>query len=211
MSTYVLVHGASHGAWCWSLVSPFLEARGHAVVTMDLPIEDPSAGRTEYAAAVVAAVGSRSDVVLVVHSLGVVVVPEVCARVPVSSVVLLAAMVMAPGQTGFELLAEAAAEREDAGDEVDYFYEDVPADLAAAARARWRNQTARALQEPWPAHAWPAVRTSYLLCRDDRLLPAPWVRRVVAERLGLVPEELDGSHSPFLSRPEALVERLERL
>lgn len=211
MATYVLVHGASHGAWCWELVVPLLEARGHEVVTMDLPIEDEAAGRSEYAASVVAAAGDRPNVVLVAHSLGAVVVPEVCARVPVSSVVLLAAMVPAVGQTGFELFTEIAAEREGAGDEVDYFYDNVPTDLATSSRARWRNQTAKALEEPWPPNAWPTVPTSYLLCREDRLLPAPWLRRVVPERLGLVPEEMDGSHSPFLGRPEELVDHLERL
>ena len=31
MATYVLVHGAWHGGWCWQKVIPFLEAAGHAV------------------------------------------------------------------------------------------------------------------------------------------------------------------------------------
>jgi alpha-beta hydrolase superfamily lysophospholipase len=29
MATYVLVHGAFHGSWCWSRLIPFLEAAGH--------------------------------------------------------------------------------------------------------------------------------------------------------------------------------------
>lgn len=37
MSTFVLVHGAQHGAWCWYKVVPRLEAQGHDVVTFDLP------------------------------------------------------------------------------------------------------------------------------------------------------------------------------
>ncbi len=31
MATFVLVHGAWHGGWCWQKVTPFLEAAGHAV------------------------------------------------------------------------------------------------------------------------------------------------------------------------------------
>jgi pimeloyl-ACP methyl ester carboxylesterase len=31
--TYVLVHGAWHGGWCWSKVASILRARGHTVVT----------------------------------------------------------------------------------------------------------------------------------------------------------------------------------
>ena len=37
MTTYVLVHGASHGSWCWQRVTPLLEQRGHRVIAVDLP------------------------------------------------------------------------------------------------------------------------------------------------------------------------------
>ena len=56
--------------------------------------------------------------------------------------------------------------------------------------------------------SWPDVPTSYLLCREDRLFPAAFVRTMVADRLGLVPDEIDGSHHPMLSRPRELAARL---
>ncbi len=31
MATFVLVHGAWHGGWCWQKLTPFLEAAGHEV------------------------------------------------------------------------------------------------------------------------------------------------------------------------------------
>src|SRR4051794_784768 len=34
--TYVLVHGAWHGAWCWKKVLPLLRQRGHRAVALDL-------------------------------------------------------------------------------------------------------------------------------------------------------------------------------
>ncbi|MDA1128426.1 MAG: alpha/beta fold hydrolase [Chloroflexi bacterium] len=37
MTTFVLVHGASHGSWCWDKVVPLLEAKGHDAVAVDLP------------------------------------------------------------------------------------------------------------------------------------------------------------------------------
>ena len=37
MSTYLLIHGAWHGAWCWYKVIPRLERAGHRVVAPDLP------------------------------------------------------------------------------------------------------------------------------------------------------------------------------
>lgn len=41
------------------------------------------------------------------------------------------------------------------------------------------------------------------------LLPGRVQRRVQQERLGIVPEEMDGGHLPALAHPEELVERLE--
>jgi hypothetical protein len=57
--------------------------------------------------------------------------------------------------------------------------------------------------------SWPDVPTRFLLCRDDRLFPAEFQRRVVKERLGITPEEMDGGHLPALHSPIALAERLE--
>ncbi len=37
MSTYVLIHGAWHGGWCWNKVVPLLEQAGHKVIAPDLP------------------------------------------------------------------------------------------------------------------------------------------------------------------------------
>ena len=36
MATYVLVHGAWHGGWCWQRVTPLLRAAGHEVLTPTL-------------------------------------------------------------------------------------------------------------------------------------------------------------------------------
>ena len=37
MTTFMLVHGAFHGAWCWYKAAALLESRGHRVVAPDLP------------------------------------------------------------------------------------------------------------------------------------------------------------------------------
>jgi pimeloyl-ACP methyl ester carboxylesterase len=56
---------------------------------------------------------------------------------------------------------------------------------------------------------WPDVPTRYLLCRDDRCFPPEFTRRLVRERLNLVPDEMDGGHLVYLSRPEELASRLD--
>ena len=37
MTIFVLVHGASHGSWCWDKVVPLLEMKGHEALAVDLP------------------------------------------------------------------------------------------------------------------------------------------------------------------------------
>lgn len=37
MTTFILIHGASHGGWCWDKVVPLLEALGHTAIAPDLP------------------------------------------------------------------------------------------------------------------------------------------------------------------------------
>lgn len=36
MATFVLVHGAFHGGWCWQRLTPYLQAAGHLVYTPTL-------------------------------------------------------------------------------------------------------------------------------------------------------------------------------
>jgi hypothetical protein len=48
-----------------------------------------------------------------------------------------------------------------------------------------------------------------LLCRDDRFFPAEWLRKVVKDRLGITPDEIDGGHCVALSRPRELADRLD--
>jgi pimeloyl-ACP methyl ester carboxylesterase len=97
--------------------------------------------------------------------------------------------------------------REDA-ETMAMFMHDVPPELAAEALRRVRDQSDTPGMKPWPLKAWPEVPTRFLLCRDDRFFPAEWLRRVVNERLGIAPDEIDGSHCIALSRPKELADRL---
>src|SRR5919106_4864667 len=222
LATFVLIHGAADSAWYWHLVEPELRERGHDVVTMDLPCEDDSAGLAEYADAVVDAIEDRRDLVLVAQSFGGFTAPLVCERVPVDLMVLVAAMIPSPGEapgdywsnTGYQspkldhVEQPEGASREDA-ETMATFMHDVPPDLAAEALKRARDQSETPGEKPWPLEAWPDVPTRFLLCRGDRFFPADWMRRVVKERLGISPDEIDGSHCIALSRPRELADRLE--
>jgi pimeloyl-ACP methyl ester carboxylesterase len=209
MATFVLIHGGGGSAWDWHLVAPALRERGHDVVAVDLPTEDAAAGLEEYAGSVVEAIGDRSGLVVVGHSFGGLTAPLVCARVPVDTLVLLAGMIPAPGEPPGEWWTNTGHAQADPDDDVTAAYmHDVPPELAAAALAHERASAGPPMDRPWPLDAWPDVDTRFLLCRDDRYLPAGWLRGVVRERLGIEPDEIDGSHCVYLSRPRELAERL---
>jgi pimeloyl-ACP methyl ester carboxylesterase len=213
MSTFVVIHGAACRGELWETVGAELRARGHDMIAPDLPCEDPDAGLQEYTDTVVEAMGDRTRLVLVGHSLGGFTAPLVAARLPVDLIVLVAAMVPAPGETGIDWWANTGHNDETPpwpDDERELFLHDVPAEVAVATMARVRDQTRRVMEEPWPLEAWPDVPTRFLLCREDRCFPADWLGRVVRDRLGITPDELDGGHMPYLSRPGELAERLVR-
>ncbi|HEV3124024.1 MAG TPA: alpha/beta hydrolase [Candidatus Dormibacteraeota bacterium] len=223
MATYVLIHGAGSSSWYWHLVVPQLRALGHDVVAPDLPCDDDSAGLAEYTDVVVDAIGDRRSLVLVAQSMAGFTAPLVCERVPVDLLAMLAAMVPLPGEppgdwwanTGWEQARREQDEREGRPTDAPFdpmvtFFHDVAPDVAAEAFASPpRAQSNTPFEKPWPLAAWPDVPTRILLCRNDRFFPAEFMRRVVKQRLGITPDEMDSGHLPALSRPNELVERLE--
>lgn len=221
MATFALIHGAGDVGWYWHLVQAELARRGHDSVAPDLPCDDDSAGLAEYAAAVTAAIGDRTDVIVVGQSLGGFVAPLIAASTegPTRSstgtssarrLVLVAPMIPAPGEAAADFWTNTRWSDEPRAEHDDLFYQDVPADLVEQARKRSRRQSETRLGEPSPLSAWPDVPTAVVLCRDDRLLPPSFVRRVARERLGVTPDEIPGGHTPALSHPVELTDALLR-
>ncbi|TDD37464.1 alpha/beta hydrolase [Nonomuraea terrae] len=208
MATFALIHGGGGSAWDWHLLEPELRGRGHDVVAVDLPLGDEGAGLLDYADTVVEALGDRRDVVVVAHSWGGFVGPLVCARTRTELLVLVTAMIPAPGEPPSAWWGNTSFEQADL-ETVELFLHDVPAELAAESIVRSREHADKALVEPWPLEAWPDVPTRFLLCRDDRFFTPEFMRRVVRDRLGITPDEIDGSHAPMLARPKELADRLE--
>ena len=207
MALFVFVHGAGDVGATYDLVGDELRARAHDAAAPDLPSEDPGASLEDYAAVVSAAAGGREDVILVGHSLGGFAATLAAARMSPQALVLLSAMIPAPGESPGEWW-EATGYGDAVEDADDPYWHDVPADLAERAGALERGQEAKPMDEPWPLDAWPDVPTRFLLLRDDRFFPPHFMRPLVRERLGIEPDELDGGHMVMLSRPRALAERL---
>ncbi|MFF4829237.1 alpha/beta fold hydrolase [Streptomyces sp. NPDC001312] len=221
MSTFVLIHGAGDVGWYWHLVEAELRARGHGVVAPDLPGDDDSLTLDDYADAVVEAVGDRRSLVVVGQSFGAFTAPLVAVRRPVEALVLVAGMVPEPAEspdqwwsnTGYTEAVRRQAARDGGltGSDDPYvaFYHDVPRELAEEAMSKERaHPSSAASAQPWPLDAWPAVPTRFVLCTEDRLFPADFLRRLVLERLGVVPDEIAASHCVALSRPVELADIL---
>jgi pimeloyl-ACP methyl ester carboxylesterase len=164
--------------------------------------------------------------VLVGHSLGGLTIPVAASRTSTVMTVYLCALVPVPGlsfdgqeariATGFHPShpaignADGSASWPAAG-AIEMFYQDCEPEVAREAAARLRRQYWRATQEVTPLHDWPAVRSAYILCTDDRMVSADYSRHASRSILGTEAIEIPGGHSPFLSRPRELAATLVSL
>lgn len=221
MATFAFIHGAADVGWYWHLLEAELQARGHDTVAPDLPCDDDTAGLNEYADTVVEAIGDRTDLIVVGHSLGGFTAPLVADRVSANALVLVAGMIPAPGEppddwwdnTGYKSASDAHARQEgyadQKGDPFVTFYNGVPRVLAEEAMSKERGQSGTWMAAPWPLNAWPDVPTKFVVCRDDRFFPPDLLRRLAKARLGITPDEIDGGHCAALSHPKELADVLE--
>ncbi len=218
MTAFVLVPGAMATGEHWTHVGAALRGMGHEAIAPDLP-HGPGADLEACAAFVAAAAAGRADVVVAGHSLGCFTAPLAADRVGARLLVLVCPMIPAPGEsaagwweaTGWEGARRAAGLPADVDDDRDFFHDVTPERVAEVQRDGERPGPGAMWEDPWPLPAWPDVPTRVLLCRDDRFLPAAFVRRVARERLGVTADEMDGGHLPAMARPAALAERLAEL
>lgn len=234
MSTFVLIHGAYHGAWCWHEVRAELEARDHEAVSFDLPAHGidttPVAEVTfdDYVARVRDAIDAQDEpVVLVGHSMAGMVITEAAQRRPdaIDTLVYLTAYLPADGESMLDQRIEGSlisrnftADEErgvgvvaaDALDEL--FYADCSAPHRALARSLVRPEPLAPLSEPVTVtdERFGTVRRVYVRCENDRAITPTQQRTMCEERS--VDEELTltASHSPFLAVPTETATALER-
>jgi hypothetical protein len=217
--TFVLIPGAGGTAWYWHRVAPLLQAAGHDAIAVDLPGDDPTAGLPEYARLVEGAIGGRDNVVLVAMSLGGFTAPLVAARVPVSAMVFVNAMIPRPGETpgqwwddtGWSDARIAAAERGGYSTEFDlavYFLHDVPAQVAAAGEPYQRPEADAAFASPCDFDGWPPVAIRAVAGADDRFFPVAFQQALARDRLGLEADVLPGGHLIALAHPAELASYL---
>ena len=120
MATFVLVHGAWHGGWCWEDTERELRALGHETHAVTLTglgernhLATPDVDADLHVQDVVNTLKWRalSDVILVGHSYGGMVITGVAGQVPERLAALVYLDAMVPEESGVSLFAKAAPER----------------------------------------------------------------------------------------------------
>jgi pimeloyl-ACP methyl ester carboxylesterase len=234
---FILIHGGFHGAWCWERVIPEIERLGHEALAIDLPGHgarraEPSNLDTRRDAIV--EVMQPGDV-LVGHSGGGFDITLAANAAPerVGRLIYLAAGLPLEGRPLVEATGGASTHGEvrqlnetipptvlrpnDHGrlEWVDFeaarslFYHDCDEETAVWAFAQLSPAPPEILVDPvhlprfWAAD----LPRSYIICREDRALPFA-TAMAFAGRVGAPPAFIEGSHSPFLSRPAELARLL---
>lgn len=234
MSTYVLIHGAWHGGWCWHKVVPRLEKLGHRVLAPDLP----SLGRDKtpvkrislplWRGFICDLLDAQAEpVVLVGHSRGGIVITEVAEHRPdrIRTLVYLTAFLPRDGECLFDLAPQAPGSevppnmvmsadsasstmREEAIRSA--FYGECSDDDVALARSLLQPEPTLPLATP--VHVTEAnfgrVPRVYIECLRDHAITLPLQRQMHTDTPCQRVLSIDTDHSPFLSRPDEVVAHL---
>jgi hypothetical protein len=219
VSTFVLVHGAWHGAWCWERVAPLLADAGHRVVTPTLAGLGERAGEASAAVNldthigdVVAALEGRSDVVLVAHSYAGFPASAAAEQAEIGRLVLLDAFIPRDGDT----MAEHVGERGDqyraaAADDPHWLAPAPPAAVLGVAEEDLPWVDGGMTAQPVQTYLQPialggaieAIERSYIWCTTPSLSTLDESRRRIAEA-GVPVTELACGHDAMIAAPDRL-------
>jgi len=236
MATYILVHGAWHGGWCWHRIVARLERAGQRVLAPDLlalgrdRTPAGSVSLADWADQIAALIDAQPEpVVLVGHSRGGIVLSEAAERRPAAIRVLVYVTAFLL-EDGCSLQSAAAEEPESLvgpnlivaddqrsvriRDEAvrDIFYGECSDEDVALARALLVPEPTAPLGTPVRTSAanFGRVPRIYVECTRDRAMTLRSQRRMQAALPCRDTITLDTDHSPFLSRPDDLAAALLR-
>jgi pimeloyl-ACP methyl ester carboxylesterase len=235
MTTFVFVHGAMHGAWCWQPVLEPLRAAGHSAIAIDLPGRDGATRPvlSDYVQAVADAVAAAPPpVILVAHSVGGITASEFVGSHAgaVRGLVLANALLAWDGQSALGQIQSAG---EDCvfmqpgtlafspdgttvsvtdNHAVEGFYNLCHPDTARDAATRLCPEPVGPLTQPMQlsTNGFRAIPKIYLGARQDRVLPW-WLQQQISNAAVADFAELSGDHSPFLSAPDELLAHLTHI
>jgi pimeloyl-ACP methyl ester carboxylesterase len=216
----VLVHGGFVDGSGWKGVYDALTADGYRVAVVQNPtltLEDDAATTRRVID------GLDGPVVLVGHSYGGAVITEAGLDDNVAALVYIAAFAPDSGESVNTLIAGFPADGPqppilppkdgflalDRDKFHSSFAGDLPADLAAFMADSQVPWGVNALGGTISEAAWRTKPSWYLLTTEDRMIP-PDSQRAMAERTGSTVTEVAGSHSIYVSQPDAVVSLIKQ-
>lgn len=234
MSTYLLIHGAWHGAWCWKYVTPLLRSAGHHVIAPDLPGHgnDGTPSKKVTLEKYVSSVCNELDkcaepVVLAGHSMGGIIITEAAERRPgkIQALVYLCAFLPRNGDSlaGMEernpysavppnLVPSDNGVTATVNDEkiTELFYHDCSEEDIEFARKNLCPQALGLLNTPVSitAENYGRIARYYICCSEDRALNLAFQHDMINTAPGTITYTLESSHSPFFSMPDRLAQVL---
>jgi len=237
MSNFILVHGAWHGAWCWTETASLLQRKRASVSAPDLPAHGadttpvPEVSFADYTERVCDVVDKFSgSSILVGHSTGGVVITQVAEYRPekLQALVYLSGMLPQNGQTLFDLVrsdrdamissslvmapdwASITVRREAIRD---CFYQMCPEERARAAEALLRPEPLAPLNEQvrTSVSKFGSVQRYFIGCLHDRAVSPALQKSMYSAVPCAKVFMLDTDHSPFFSAPKKLVACLEAI
>ncbi len=234
MATFVLVHGAWHGGWCWAAVAELLRGRGHRVTTptqtglgerrhllsRDITLETFGEDVVNHLA-----YEDLSDAVLVGHSFGgsAISIAAERARERVARLIYLDSVVLEAGERAYDLFdpevmksRAALAESFDGGVSIpppkpEAFGLSDPAQLAWLAE-RMTPHPYSTYTSPIPLEGPPGgdLPKTFVRCEGPHFHPLDWAE-TRSRGYGWPIETIGGGHDCMVSRPAETADLLERL
>ena len=229
MSLFCLVHGSTGNASCWDLLIPKLEKFGHQTLRMNLPVERRDLSGMEYAEIISQSIDKADDdVIVVAHSASGAFLPLVAHLKPIRHLIYLAAVIPKLetsifGQfrsTDSDMFESEWVEMCQAGKNISqddelamqFLFHDCSDEVAQwALSTRIFMYAEAAMNETFPLEETHQVKSSYIVCSEDRTINPSWSRRAFRERFGTEVVELPGGHCPYFSRPAHLASVLNEL
>ena len=214
----VLVHGSFVDASCWTDIATELRARDHRTETVELHRGSLRAD-AEAVQQVVDAIGT--PVVACGWSYGGAVITGVdlppgshlvylCALMPDEDESPMALGERHPGGIDEPLGVDGAGDLVLSGDKLDgILWGDATPAKAAAARATLRSQSITSFLETPPRVAWRTTPSTFVIGRDDAVFSRALIDEMAKRATEVI--EWPTSHSPVLSRPDLVVDLLDRL
>ena len=219
MATFCLIHGNWHDGSCWNPLVSELEARGHAAVAPDLPVDDPHTTWEERVRPPLAELeGVDGPVAVVGHSAAsgyaALVAERARAQLLVYLCPRLAEFDHPPGEPRvFRETLSFPPRREDGAivwepeDAIRQMYPRLDPTTARDLAGRLRPTSPPAGE--FPLSRPPDVPAALVYATDDEFFEPEYERFIARELLGAEPIEIPGGHFPMAEDPRRLAEVLD--